>query len=430
MVNSKDYLVQLIKLQNPWFENRDYLPKERLLKKRFFYSHFEKLVFDTKQISAIIGMRRVGKTVILKQILAKVLERKKELPLYFSFDQEIFASEENSLKLILDYYLKTILKTPIHKINKRVYIFLDEIQLVPYWQDILKRYYDLNQNLKFIISGSASLFLQEKSKESLAGRIFELYLPPLLFEEYLKFSQDNLPDKEIQFEDYLNFGQFFELLELKDKERKLEFLREWVLGKVLERDLPLFVKVSDLRIFRLLFNIFLQTTAQNVVLKNLAKDLEISVTSLSNYLKVLEKSFLLFPIFNLAGSFVRRERRLRKVYPSSSNFLSLLVEINQDLGKKAESYVAFVLKYFFKKEVYFFKQRGVEVDFILPEKKIAIEVKYQNRVHNDDFRNLRTVMRRKKYKKGYLFTKNFSDKRVFPEGQIICLPVFKIEELF
>jgi predicted AAA+ superfamily ATPase len=66
-----------------------------------------------------------------------------------------------------------------------VYVFFDEIQKVSDWQSKIKIYYDLYPNIKFILSGSSSLYLQKT--ESLAGRMFEEYIKPLKFSEFLRY---------------------------------------------------------------------------------------------------------------------------------------------------------------------------------------------------------------------------------------------------
>lgn len=419
----------LIHLQNPWFTNRGDTPTERFLPKRSFFPKFKKLIDETKQISALIGMRRVGKTVLIRQILANILEDTSFSPLYFSFDQEIIPNLKNPLSEIINYYLTFVLKKKLSDIKKTTYLFFDEIQIVPFWQDTLKRYYDLNQNMKFVISGSSSLFLQEKSKESLAGRIFEQVLPPLTFNEYKKIKKIGAENEIIFFPEYLKYGGFFEELSLTDEQRKKEFLREWVLGKVLERDLPAILRLSDRQIFRILFNILLQTTGQVVVLSKIANELDLSPTSITNYVAILEKTLLLSSLFNMVGSFVRRERRLRKIYPSSSNFLNFLPVFPPNLGAMAETYAYNFLAKILKKDVFFFKERGVEIDFIIPEKRLAVEVKYQETIHKEDFKNLRLVMKKKKYTNGYLLTKNLTEEKKFPEGNIILIPVNQIEDL-
>lgn len=117
---------------------------------------------------------------------------------------------------LIDLYLTKILKTTVYKLNTKVYIFLDEIQLIPLWQSIIKRYYDFNPNLKFIVTGSSSFSNRENKAESLAGRVFERYLPPLTFDEYCLFSKR---DDE-------------------DQNKKINYLKEAVVRKVMEVNIP------------------------------------------------------------------------------------------------------------------------------------------------------------------------------------------------
>ncbi|MEM5821223.1 MAG: AAA family ATPase, partial [Candidatus Aenigmatarchaeota archaeon] len=125
-----------------------------------------------KFIVAIVGMRRIGKTVLMKQI-GNELEGEK---FFFSFDEEAYQNLE-SLKFVISTFLKLSKGKP--------YIFLDEIGRIKGWAGVLKKYHDLNK-ATFIISSSSYLHIT-KGKESLAGRLKDFVLYPWSFEEYLKF---------------------------------------------------------------------------------------------------------------------------------------------------------------------------------------------------------------------------------------------------
>jgi predicted AAA+ superfamily ATPase len=66
---------------------------------------------------------------------------------------------------------------------------LDEVQKLPQFQNQIKVLYDLYPNIKFVISGSTSLFIRKKTQESLAGRIISCFVNPLSFYEYLFFKE-------------------------------------------------------------------------------------------------------------------------------------------------------------------------------------------------------------------------------------------------
>jgi len=184
----KELILDEIKIQNPhWDSDADYFFDEKKYKRKLYFELLKYL--DEKQILSIIGLRRVGKTVLLKQLSKYLIKEKNVAPkniFFLSFDEAIAISHNN-----LNNYLTIYLDTARTNINKTAYIFIDEIQYIDKWQHILKRYYDTRPNIKFIISGSSSIFLRKKTTESLAGRIYEFKLNTLDFNEYLELTEKN-----------------------------------------------------------------------------------------------------------------------------------------------------------------------------------------------------------------------------------------------
>ncbi len=136
---------------------------------------------DDRQIILLYGLRRVGKTTLLYQIIDELLSRGVEAKriLYFSFDES-----DAEIDSVIEMYETGILRSPI-KSNGRVYIILDEVQKGRDWENRIKIYYDLHPGIKFIISGSASLNVQKRSSETLAGRLYSFHIHPLDFSEFL-----------------------------------------------------------------------------------------------------------------------------------------------------------------------------------------------------------------------------------------------------
>mgnify|MGYP001559238474 CR=1 FL=1 len=393
----------LIYLQNPWFRDPAYVPYEDNLLKRDVFRDVVKDVKETRQVVSIVGLRRVGKSTLLKQVIAHLLKEgsiRKEDVFYFSFDQPTVISSSQTLENVINFYIKSILHKDLHKISDKKYLFFDEIQLIPYWSDVLKRYYDLTNHFKFTVSGSTSLFIQGKSKESLAGRIFEIYMPPLSFSEYKRLSERR------DIVSFLDFGQFPELLEFKDNNKKIEYLKEGVIGKVLEHDIPKNYGVRKTLEFERLFWSLLANTGQIIESGNLMSELALKKATFFKYLLILEKSLLTNKILNLSGSFRSEKRLLRKLYPASSNFLTLMPE-PMSVGFKAETYVCSVLKSV-KKEVFLYNHRGKEVDFVLPGEKVAIEVKYKERINPKNCEFLENFIKKANFK-GIVVSKSYKD---------------------
>src|SRR3989338_4064618 len=142
---------------------------------------------DTRQIIGVVGLRRVGKSTLFYQIIDFLIKKgtSPESIIYFSFDES-----RDDIREILKVYEENIAKKRIG--NERVFVFLDEIQKLEDWQNKIKAMYDLYPNIKFFISGSASINILLPAKESLAGRIFYFDLDLLSFQEFLELRKKNV----------------------------------------------------------------------------------------------------------------------------------------------------------------------------------------------------------------------------------------------
>lgn len=394
-------IIDLIYFQNPWLRDSGYRPREQKLPQRALYHTFLGHITGTKQITSLTGIRRVGKSTLMKQAIAKLLDMgtTPEQILYFSFDQPTVTHEIDALESVILTFFQHIVNKPIETLEKTQYIFLDEIQLIPFWQDIVKRFYDVNQNLKFVLSGSSSLFLLTKSKESLAGRIFSFQLPPLTFNEY------ELLSRKHDIHEFLDYGQFPELLTLPDPEKKQEYLKE-IVSKVLEIDIVNIYGIRKMQEFERLFWSLLPNAGQIISSQQLMADIGIKKATLFHYLKILESSLLINKAVNTGGSFRSESRLLRKLYPGSSNFLTLSIDPIA-IGFKVETYVSSLIHNYNK--LSFYHKRNKEIDFILPDKKLAIEVKYTDTIRPEDYRTLSEYSEKKGYT-GILVTKSVNTK--------------------
>src|SRR3989344_4320236 len=166
------------------------------VKQEFIYSLKRNLFKDIlnhleiRQIIGIVGLRMVGKTTLFYEVIDYLIKKNinpKNI-IYFSFD-EIDAKLEDLFKV----YEENVIKKKIGE--EKIFVFLDEIQKLEDWQNKIKIYYDLYPNtIKFFISGSASIDILLKAKESLAGRIFYFHLDLPSFEEFLELKKKNIKD--------------------------------------------------------------------------------------------------------------------------------------------------------------------------------------------------------------------------------------------
>jgi len=177
---------------NPWWEEKRLTVPSK--KRREFLSLWTAL--KDKQITAIIGPRRVGKSVLMKQLIKQLLDERTNPKniLFAQLDEPLFEAETQNPPLIyrlIDVYSKHILGKDLANLEGKTYIFLDEIQHVDRWSETLKSFYDKGYNVKFIISGSSAAGVTRGSSESLAGRISLNLISTLTFADYLNFKNVN-----------------------------------------------------------------------------------------------------------------------------------------------------------------------------------------------------------------------------------------------
>lgn len=452
--------IQDLQLKNEWWMHPHYKIEEADWPKRDLFA----VIKDNLKHSLIlniVGLRRVGKSTILKQVIAQLLHQKIN-PLnvfYFLFDYGSQIQKAEFLDEVLSLYFSEVLKKTCSSLKGRVYVLLDEIQYIKNWQGILKKYYDLsNKRIKFIISGSQSLLLRGKHRESLAGRIFDYYLPPLSFAEFLRINKEkvkipemfdlfNLPAKfgELSMYDvyygkqiaclsheYIISGQFPETRQFANSPQRQEYIIESVLGKVLEDCIRLF-KIEKADEFKLFTYQLLNNISSIFELKNMGQEIGISKLTLDKYLKYLKDSYVVEVLYKHHRSLIKRGRILKKIYATCVNFNCALnhyqenhiAEVPQAFGKIIENAVYNVLRGKYKEQgivnnLSFWRQGGKEIDFIIVQDKkyLPIEVKFSAAVNSKDLTALIDYLKKKKLSYGVMATKETLDKKEI-DGQIL-----------
>lgn len=390
---------------NPWWEAGE-ISKE--LAKPFKRDLFYKLLnyVEDRQIIEITGLRRVGKTTILYQLIDHLLKTvPKEKIFYFSFDEK-----SASIRELIKVYETEILTKKIED-SGRIYIFLDEIQKCKNWDSELKIFYDLYPNLKFFISGSASLLLDKKAKESLAGRVFSFHLTPLTFQEFLKFKGIKIEEEKLhlqertlstQFFDYLKKGGFIEISLEKSDEKIREYVKNNIIERIVYKDVPEAFGIKDLELLKTLVELFCRNSGMVLNLDSLAKDLKRSRITIANYIYYLQFSLLIKMIRNLRKGFLVTSRKLKKVYVTSTSFIFAFENLKGNLSKFLETFVCNSLGL-----DYYYRDR-FEIDFIAKNKRVLpIEVK--SSVKEREVETFQKNIKKLGLKKGLIVSK---DQRV------------------
>lgn len=391
----------------------------------FFYGFpkkrdlFDALVKEikTKQIISIIGLRRTGKSTLLKQLIDHLIgsenvERRDIL--FYSFDEEQPKIEE-----IIEEY-ETITGKGILKAKKgRVHVFLDEVQKLENWQNQIKYYYDnYHDNIKFFVSGSSSLFIKKRAIESLAGRIYQHVLEPLSFAEFLIFrgneeliEKAGLLKEELKRE-FLAYQkrQFVEIVN-ESEDRVGEYARTMV-EKIVYQDIP---KIFPVEYEELLIKI-LKIVASNPGMlsdyESISRDLGISRITLSNYFFYLEESFLIRKLYNFSRNAMTSEKRMKKFYLATTAFFPFL-NAGVDESKLIENLIINSLnaRFFWR------TPQKYEVDAVLLENGgktiVPVEIKYRNKIVEKDLKNLLRFCENFDVRRAIIVTKDTEKKEGF-----------------
>lgn len=389
-------------------------------KGREIYQQISKFV-SLPQIIALTGLRRVGKTTLMFKMVQDYIKSgfdPKNI-IYFSFDE----FKETDIREILKEYEKIMEK---NLENEKHLLLLDEIQKLENWEEKIKRLYDTyNKNIKIVISGSESLFIKRKSKETLAGRIFEFKINPLTFKEFLRFKEINfqkiaLYEKELSklFNEYITMQGFPELVDIKEKEIIKKYIKEGIIEKVIYRDISSLFNIKDVSILETILNIFMEEPGQLVELSGLSKELQISRQTLSIYISYLEESFLIRKLYNYSGSRRKVERKLKKYYPA---MISTNLIFKKDTYSQSKAFEGVIVNQL-NAEYFWRDPYKDEVDIVMiNQKPKPIEIKYGK----IETKGLLKFMRKFHVNKGYIISLN-QEKNLEIDGKKITItPAYK-----
>ena len=341
-------------------------------------------LFEDNSNYVLIGIRRAGKSYTLYQdILAHISSGKASVKdiLYVNFEDERIASITSSeLGEILTAYEEMY-------DQKHPLIYLDEIQNITGWEKFARRLSE--SKYRVMITGSNAKMLSREIASSLGGSYIERDIYPFSFHEYLQYHGIELdknwqyqPEARLKvvrhFNDYFYYGGFAESFDKANKREWLTSLYQKILmGDIVERN-----KVRNPRVLRLLARKLADSVMQPTTLKRLEHIIKssgdsISQTVLKDYLEYMEDAFLTFSIPNLVSPLTEQQTIMKRYFADNgilNNFL-----FNGET-KLLENLVAVHLNRLYhntKEELrLFYYNRGVEVDFCVPETNLAIQVSY------------------------------------------------------
>lgn len=404
---SPEEVAKSIKTENPWWETGMTGLRYRDLRSRPYLNGLYSLVVESSIRRAVIlmGPRRVGKTVLIDHLVARLLKDGVSPNRIFSVTIENPLYTGLGLKDFIQQFETLVEPSPI---GESRYVFFDEIQYLKGWELHLKVLVDQYPDIRFLVSGSAAAALRLKSAESGAGRFTEFLLPPLMFYEYLVLKDVDISRKDElneHFVNYLNFGGYPEVALSEEIQRDPgRFVKSDMIDKVLLRDLPSLYGIQDVQELNRLFTMLAYNTANEVSLEELSKSAGVAKNTLKRYIDYLEAAFLIKAVYRVDQNAKQFKRATRfKVYlinPSMRAALFTPVHENdsENMGAMVETAI-FAQWLHDRKNIYYARwggKKGGKVDLIQLDAAQRVswvtEVKWSDRYfeQSEELKSLRT----------------------------------------
>lgn len=340
---------------------------------------------DKPEMTLITGSRQAGKTVLIEQLKDYMVNNKRLLPdLIFFYnldlvkDWEVFQDQSAFIEFLRS-----------RSQRNKIYVFVDEAQKVPEAARFFKGVYDAKINIKLILTGSSSLEIKAKFKETLAGRKRIFHLPTFTFFEFLAAAEPtlsvilkkggkitSLDQKKLLdlYREYMTFGGYPRVVLSESYKEKRSILHE-IYSSYVEKDAVGFLEIKNKTAFNRLIKLLAAQTGQLVKIGELSVNLGIDRNTVERYIAALEDTFIVKKI----SPYFRNPRqeiiKAGKIYFWDLGIRNLALEQFVPFDEKSDkgavlecaSIISLLNKLRNKTgELHFWRtKQGAEVDFII-----------------------------------------------------------------
>lgn len=350
--------------------------------KRELYIEKIKPFIDKDIIKVLTGIRRSGKSVMLKLIMEELKQNKIDEKQFININFENLINRElTTADKLHEYILKKA-----SEIKKKCYIFLDEIQEVKDWEKCINSL-RVNEEYDFdiYITGSNAKLLSGELSTYLAGRYVEFVIYPFSFKEFLetlKSIQQDVSTREA-FQKYVKFGGMPFLYNLAfEEEASLQYLKD-IYSSIILKDITQRNKIRDTDLLERVISYLIMNVENNFSATSISKffkseNRKVSVETILNYIKAAEESFLIYRVSrdDLIGKKVLNVNE--KYYIADHGMREAILGSNQrDINQIFENiiYLELLRKGY---NVRVGKVDNLEVDFVCTKgnEKIYVQVAY------------------------------------------------------
>ena len=398
--------------------------KKEMIKRHRYIEQVKKSL-DTEFIKVITGVRRSGKSYLLRMIKDLILEQG------VSYSQIIFMNFENPEFFTINTYEKLYdyLKEQISSTDKLYFLF-DEIQEVEGWQKLingLRVVYDCD----IYITGSNASILSGELATYLTGRYIEIKMHPLSFREFLEFKGVDASSGPRLVKEYLEFGGFPSVVPQSDDTLKADVL-SGIYNSILLKDVTQRALVREPDILERVATYLLDNIGQLVSTNKIANTIrstgrKVSNSTIESYLSLLEDSFLFYKVtrYDIRGK--ERLKNQAKYYTVDLGFiLSQLRKINSNRGAKVENLVYLELRrrgY----DVFVGKYDSKEIDFVASKFDQTLYIQVTDRLPETSTRETDNLLHLPTGHKKIVITNSWDDVGMIEGIEIIHLNDFLLQ---
>ncbi len=346
-----------------------------MLKREIYLSRIRGF-YDSDLIKILVGIRRCGKSVILKQIMDEIRQKGTEQNHIIYINFELIEYEELQDYKKLNQYIKDRIVD-----DKKYYIFLDEIQRVNKFEDVVNSLRASIENISIFITGSNSKLLSNELSTVLSGRYVLFNIYPLSYKEFIELTEKDGKSEET-FWNFVKWGGLPNRTQFTDENNIKDYLHS-VFDSIILRDVVERLGLKDTILFDLLLQYIVDTTgrqfsAENVINFLKSEGKSISTETLYIYLDALCKALMMKKIYryDIHGKAILKT--LNKYYMTDLGIAQIKnnnFEINKSFALENVVFNELLERGY---DVYIGKTKGGEIDFIAtkPDEKIYIQVTY------------------------------------------------------
>lgn len=340
----------------------------------------------TNDILLFYGARQVGKTTLMKLIQQKYIT---EQSLFFDLENPDYLNLLDKNSELFVAYLKSY---HAWEENRRIVIFIDEIQYLTNPTNFLKYIYDNYPNIKLIVSGSSTLEIRGKLKDSLVGRLMKFEIYPLAFEEFLSFKgKDNLAQmigKPIEFEmvnnelrfyyeEFITYGSYPKVVLSNDADLKKAYLKQ-IHESYIQKDIKDIGKIREVEKFNRMVRILASQAGNLLNITELSGTAGVTVNTINDWLFLLENTFVIKLIRPFSGNIRNELSKMPKLFFIDSGLKNCITNSFEIAGNSFENSFFSCINHGYKAEklCFYRTQDKKEIDFILNGKPFELKISY------------------------------------------------------